>query len=114
MSTDENIARIIAINLKRLAYEHGKSQADISRDLSISKQTLSSWMNGQRIPRMSKVDLLCHYFNCTRADILDPYVPKPLGNMTAFERNIILAYRAASDDNKRIVKFALGLVEENE
>lgn len=59
MSTDENIARIIAINLKRLAYEHGKTQADISRDLNISKQTLSTWMNGQRIPRMSKVDLRC-------------------------------------------------------
>lgn len=111
MGTDENIARIIAINLKRLAYEHGKTQADISRDLNISKQTLSTWMNGQRIPRMSKVDLLCHYFNCNRSDILDPYVLKPLGHFSDFERNIILAYRNASPERKDSVLLLLGLKE---
>lgn len=111
--SDEEYGKIIAKNLKRLAYEHQKTQADIARDLHISKTTLSSWMNGYRVPLVANVDMLANYFNCRRSDIIEPYTPKPIGNMTAFERNIILAYRAASDDNKRIVKFALGLVEEN-
>ena len=110
MNEDES-GKIIAKNLKRLAYAKQKSQADIAKELNISKTTLSSWMSGYRVPRMSNVDRLAKYFNCLRADIVEPYKPRPVGHMTAFENNIILAYRAASDDNKRMVKFALGLME---
>ena len=62
--------RIISKNLKRLAYESGKTQAEIARDLHISPATLRSWMIGTRIPRLDKIDLLCTYFNVGRADIL--------------------------------------------
>jgi len=107
---DENYyKRIIAINLKRLAYEHNKSQAQISRDLGINKQTLSTWMNGERIPRMKNIDVLCEYFNCKRTDILEPYLPKPLESFTAFERNIILAYRNAPDAMQDAVLVLLGM-----
>ena len=62
---------IVSKNLKRIAYQHEKSQIDIARDLKISKATVSSWMNGTRLPRMDKVDLLCEYFGCTREDIME-------------------------------------------
>jgi transcriptional regulator with XRE-family HTH domain len=110
MNTEE-YAKTIAKNLKRLAYEHNKTQADISRDLKINKQTLSSWMNGQRIPRMPNVDLLCEYFNCRRTDILEPYMPKPLERLTAFEKNIILAYRNAPEAMQDAVLVLLGLTK---
>jgi len=104
--------KIIAKNLKRLAYDHKKTQADIARDLNISKTTLSSWMSGYRVPRMANVDRLAKYFKCLRSDIIEPRELKPIEHMSPFERNMILAYRAASEDNKRIVKYALGLTEE--
>ena len=63
--------RIVGKNIKRLAYEHGKTQTDISRDLNISKSTVSSWMNGTRVPKMNKVDILCEYFGCKRSDIME-------------------------------------------
>ena len=66
-----NYGSIIAKNLKRIAYNCGKTQADMSRDLGISKQTISSWMNGSRIPRMDKIDLLCKYFHVTRTEIME-------------------------------------------
>ena len=62
---------IVAKNLKKIAYQHEKSQIDISRDLGISKATISSWMNGTRLPRMEKVDLLCEYFGVTREEIME-------------------------------------------
>ena len=74
---EQEYARLIARNLKRIAYENKKSQADISRDLKISKATVSSWMNGSRVPRMGKIDMLCHYFNCKRSDIMQEYVNSP-------------------------------------
>lgn len=107
---DENYyRRIIAMNLKRLAYDHDKTQAQISRDLGINKQTLSTWMNGERIPKMKNIDILCEYFNCKRTDILEPYIPKPLDSFTAFEKNIILAYRNAPDSMQDAVLVLLGL-----
>ena len=89
---ETDYGRIIAKNLKRLAYEKNKTQADIARDLNISKTTLSSWMSGYRVPRMSSVDMLCKYFGITRRELIEPNGLVPLESFTAFERNIILAY----------------------
>ena len=55
----EEYGKIIAKNLKAIMYEHKKTQADVAKDLGINKATVSSWMNGTRIPRMPKIDLLC-------------------------------------------------------
>ncbi|MDO4648984.1 MAG: helix-turn-helix transcriptional regulator [Eubacteriales bacterium] len=69
--SESEYAKLIARNLRRIMLEHDKTQAEVSKDLGISKATLSSWMNGTRIPRMSAIDRLCHYFNCTRVDIME-------------------------------------------
>lgn len=73
--TEQEYSKIIAKNLKRIMFEHEKSQADVCRELNINKATLSSWMNGTRAPRMSKIDMLCKYFGCTRGDIMEPEKP---------------------------------------
>ncbi len=106
---NKDYARIIAKNLKRLAYEHNRTQAQMSRDLGINKQTLSSWMSGYRIPRMAKIDLLCHYFNCSRNDIMEPYVPKELPSFTEKEVALIKAYREAPESRRESVRALLGI-----
>ena len=73
MGTQE-YGKIIGKNLRRIASDVNKTQADISRDLRINKATISSWMNGTRVPRMDKVDLLAHYFNVSRQDIMEESV----------------------------------------
>ena len=70
---EKEYAKIISKNLKRIMYDAGKTQAEVSKDLKISKATISSWMNGTRIPRMDKIDLLCNYFNVSRADIMEEH-----------------------------------------
>lgn len=104
-------SRIIAKNLKRLAYDHQKTQADISRDLGINKQTLSEWMNAKHIPRMQYIDLLCHYFNCSRSDLMEPYVPKELPSISKEEMQIVLAYRNASESRRESVRVLLNIEE---
>lgn len=71
MMENSEYAKIIANNLRRIMYENGKTQAEVSKALGISKATLSSWMNGTRIPRMPNIDLLCHYFNVSRSEIME-------------------------------------------
>lgn len=75
MSTRE-YARIVSKNLRRIASDQNKSQAEIARDLRINKATVSSWMNGTRVPKMENIDMLCHYFNVTRFDIMNEAVEK--------------------------------------
>ena len=99
-------ARIISQNLKRIAYESGKTQAEIARDLKINKSSLSLWMNGERIPRMSKIDMLCKYFNVNRSDIMDEKPQDHIDNyypISEEEKRIILAYRLANTNTKDIV-----------
>ena len=72
----KDYGKIIAQNLKRIAYENDRTQSDICRDLKLNDSTVSTWFNGSRVPRMEKIDLLAHYFNCTRADIMEPYTKK--------------------------------------
>lgn len=72
----KDYGKVISQNLKRIAYENDRTQSDICRDLNLNDSTVSSWFNGSRIPRMSKIDLLAHYFNCKRSDIMEQYIPK--------------------------------------
>lgn len=114
--TVEEYAKVIAANLKRLAFTNEKSQMDISRDLNISQSTLSSWMNGARTPKMDKIDMLCDYFKCSREDIMEPHNWKSdvefvgkVNPLTAEEIEIATSYRNASDAIKEAVRVLLGI-----
>lgn len=69
---EKEYAKIIAKNLRNWMLKRDVTQADLCRDLDLSKTTVSSWMNGVRTPRMSKIDMLCDYLGCSRADLMEP------------------------------------------
>lgn len=71
--TEKEYAQVIAKNLKRIAFEKEKTQAQISQELGIHRATISAWMNGTRTPKMSKIDMLCRYFGVKRSDIMEPH-----------------------------------------
>ena len=99
--TEKEYAKIIAKNLKRIAYERGKEQCDIVKDLGINQATVSSWFTGKRVPRMSKIDLLCEYFNCKRSDIMEEHADE-----TAVIVPQIIIDVLASDKAARLVEYA--------
>lgn len=73
MVREEEYAKTVAKNLKRLLYEHEKTQADLSRDLGIAKTTVNGWIRGQRTPKIPTIDLLCEYFGCDRNEIIEKH-----------------------------------------
>lgn len=109
--TNAEYGKIISANLKRLAYHSQKTQVEIANELGVNKATLGAWMNGNRIPKIEKVDMLAEYFGVTRNEIMEPYGLVPVERVSAFEHNLIRAYRAASPDRKDSVKLLLGLKE---
>ena len=70
MKKDIEYAKAISMNLRRIMYDADRKPAQVAKDLGIPKTTISGWINGNRVPRMKAVDLLCHYFNVAREDIL--------------------------------------------
>lgn len=78
--SEQDFYKLFARNLTYFMNLNQKTQADISKDLKINKATVSSWVNGTRVPRMDKVDLLCDYFNIKRSDLMEDKAEKQDSN----------------------------------
>lgn len=72
--------QVFANNLNRLMEQNNKKQADLRKLLNVSKSTVSSWCNAQKIPRMDKIETLAIYFNVKKSDLIEDKNNKPTNN----------------------------------
>lgn len=106
---ETDFKKMFARNLTYYINSSEKTQADVARDLHLSKATLSSWCIGTRTPRMDKVDLLCDYFGIRRSDLMEEHNPSNTKSspeapyLTTEETAVVTAYRKADDTRKDIV-----------
>lgn len=77
-TTAQTQRNILASNLKELAEKKRVTQADIIRDLELSESTVRSWFNGEKYPRIQKLQLLAEYFNVPRSRLTE----KPAENLS--------------------------------
>lgn len=63
--------KIFSKNLKKYMQMYDKSQTDLIEDLGLNRSSVSTWVNGTRLPRMDKVDMLANYFNVNRSNLLE-------------------------------------------
>lgn len=63
--------QVFANNLNRLIQTNNKKQSDLCKLLNVSKSTVSSWCNAQKIPRMDKIETLAMYFNVKKSDLIE-------------------------------------------
>lgn len=69
IDTDKT-AKTIGRNITNLLIEYDKTQQELADVLGVSKSTVSTWVNGKRIPRMDKIDRMCKFFGVQRSAIL--------------------------------------------
>ncbi|MBQ9599855.1 MAG: helix-turn-helix domain-containing protein [Clostridia bacterium] len=67
---------IFSNNLKRLLNEKDKKANELAEFLGVSKTIVSEWMNMKKQPRMDKIDRICVFLNCSRADLIEEYKGK--------------------------------------
>ncbi len=72
--SEEIIKTIFSNNLQYYMNAAGVNQSDIMRDLKIPSATISSWVNGKRLPRMGKIQELADYLNITKSDLIENVV----------------------------------------
>ena len=63
--------KVFSNNLKKYMQMYDKSQTDLIEDLGFNRSSVSTWVNGTRLPRMDKVDMLARYFNVNRSNLLE-------------------------------------------
>ena len=97
---------VFASNLKRYMALNGKSRNDISEALKISYFTVSDWVNGQKYPRMDKVEMLANYFGIQKSDLIEdkeeqnsPEEPK----LTEGEILWLKLYHKLSDESRDVM-----------
>lgn len=110
----EELRRLFALNLRRLLEEDGKTQADLARYMKVSTGTASEWVNGQKLPRIDKMEEIADWLGVTIHDI----IPKSGGHYISVsgmfvsdpeEQQVVIGYRGADDLDKAIVRRTLGL-----
>lgn len=63
--------RIFSRNLTAQLAAHQKTQADLARHLNVSTASVAYWCNGQKMPRMDKIQMICDYLIIKKTDLLD-------------------------------------------
>jgi len=87
---EKRIAANFGENLKYYLAKYGVNQAELAKRLDVTPAAVSSWITGQKTPRMDKVTVLTRMFHCTVADLLDPHTSAE--RAADFEQSLINEY----------------------
>ena len=103
MIDEKTYNKIVASNLRRLMYERGVTQTDMARALGFTKQSVSHWMNGEHLPRMSKMDKICEYLGCKRSDLMEVDKARKTEPMTTEQAQLIQLTMQADAENVHLI-----------
>jgi transcriptional regulator with XRE-family HTH domain len=105
---------IFAENLRKYMALSGKSRRDVCEALDLGYSTFSEWINGNKYPRMDKVEKLANYFGILKSDLIEEKTEtNPLYYRGTIEGIIgkdaellemIQKYLKLDDKNKKAVK----------
>lgn len=79
---EKEINSIIANNITKYLELNNKTQLELAEYMQVSQATVSNWCKGLKMPRMSKIDMICAFFSIERSDLLNessPANPKKCG-----------------------------------
>lgn len=61
----------ISDNIKELRALHKLSQAELGKIAGVSDKAVSTWENGEKIPRMGAIQKIADYFGISKSDIIE-------------------------------------------
>ena len=115
--SEESIREIFSYNLKKYLEANDKQPADLVKDLNVPFSTVSNWINGLKLPRMGKVELLAQYFGIEKSDLLeekkeeDYYLNSDAKDMAQFLFDNP-EYRVLFDASRKVKKEDIQFVKE--
>lgn len=67
--------RIFAQNLNRLLNINDITQLELANKMGVAASTVSSWCNGEKMPRMDKVEWMADFFSVPVTHLIEQYNP---------------------------------------
>lgn len=64
--------KIFAQNLNNLLVKKDITQIELANQMDVAASTVSSWCNGEKMPRMDKVEWMAHYFGVPTSHLIEP------------------------------------------
>lgn len=74
MSDIENRA-VFSANLRYYMELNDKSRTDICNALGFKYSTFTDWVNGNKYPRIDKIEMLAKYFGIEKSDLIEEHTP---------------------------------------
>ena len=68
---DKSNKEIFSNNLKFFMQQRNKTRKEICDDLNIKYTTFADWYNGNKYPRIDKIELLAKYFGIQKSDFIE-------------------------------------------
>ena len=62
---------IFSKNLRELMIRAGKDRTQVCADLNFKYTTFADWYNGNKYPRIDKIEMLANYFGVQKSDLIE-------------------------------------------
>lgn len=71
--SENELNTIIADNITKQLELNNRTQLELAEYMGVSQATVSNWCKGIKMPRMTKIDMICDYFNIMRSDLMNEH-----------------------------------------
>ena len=75
--SEKELNKIIADNITRQMELNNRTQLELAEYMNVSQATVSNWCKGVKMPRMSKIDMICKLFDINRSDLMNDSSSQP-------------------------------------
>jgi repressor LexA len=66
---------VMAENIKRYMSRIGIDRKEFCNRLGFKYSTVTDWINGEKYPRIDKIEMMANFFGISKADLVEPYAP---------------------------------------
>lgn len=96
----------IATQIKKLRQQRGWTQPQLADKLSVSKQTISNWETGLKVPRMGSLQKLADLFGVKIGEITNASIDNTPRTADLADNDVIFTYegKPLSEEDKELIR----------
>lgn len=96
----------IATQIKTLRQQRGWTQPQLADKLSVSKQTISNWETGLKVPRMGSLQKLADLFGVKIGEITNASIDNTPRTADLADNDVIFTYegKPLSEEDKELIR----------
>jgi len=111
---DNKVKEYFGAQLRKFLDANGRTQQELADHLGVSKQIVSKWCHGLKVPRMGKIQSIAEFLHCGVGDLIDYQAKTPDAvKDELFEKKKVLfsmSDKASAEDLDKIITIVKTIV----